>query len=151
MHNKDKTHCLRGHAYTEENTKVLSNGFRRCRSCVKHWNKQADALRKRGPRHNKHGKRQHLRYLYTLSQEQYDALAAEQNHKCKACGVNVDITSNNNLQVDHDHSCCNGPKSCGKCIRGLLCATCNKILGFCKDSTEHLKQLIVYVENYKTQ
>ena len=33
--------------------------------------------------------------------------------------------------VDHDHACCpEGGRSCGKCIRGLLCMECNKYLGF---------------------
>jgi hypothetical protein len=28
--------------------------------------------------------------------------------------------------VDHDHACCQKKnRSCGKCIRGLLCHTCN--------------------------
>ena len=30
------------------------------------------------------------------------------------------------LQVDHSHECCDlKTKSCGKCLRGLLCADCN--------------------------
>lgn len=66
--------------------------------------------------------------------------------KCKACGDVVDITQGNKLQIDHDHSCCAGVKSCGKCIRGLLCPRCNKILGFSKDSILLLEKLIDYLK-----
>jgi hypothetical protein len=31
--------------------------------------------------------------------------------------------------VDHDHSCCNGDTSCGKCVRGIVCSFCNRGLG----------------------
>jgi len=37
-----------------------------------------------------------------------------------------------NLSVDHDHSCCPGEHSCGKCIRGFLCRTCNFAEGLLK-------------------
>ncbi len=33
------------------------------------------------------------------------------------------------LSVDHDHSCCPDKSACCKCIRGLLCADCNMMLG----------------------
>lgn len=38
--------------------------------------------------------------------------------------------------IDHDHACCSGTKSCGACIRGLICQPCNKALGFLRDSTD---------------
>lgn len=31
--------------------------------------------------------------------------------------------------VDHDHACCSGDRSCGQCIRGMLCGSCNMGLG----------------------
>jgi hypothetical protein len=33
------------------------------------------------------------------------------------------------LSIDHDHSCCPDKRGCRNCIRGLLCADCNMMLG----------------------
>src|SRR6266496_914731 len=33
------------------------------------------------------------------------------------------------LTIDHDHDCCPGSASCGKCIRGFLCGLCNSAIG----------------------
>jgi hypothetical protein len=30
--------------------------------------------------------------------------------------------------TDHDHECCPGRRSCGHCVRGVVCATCNSLL-----------------------
>lgn len=31
--------------------------------------------------------------------------------------------------VDHNHDCCDSQKSCGKCVRGVLCKNCNHLEG----------------------
>lgn len=48
--------------------------------------------------------------------------------------------------TDHDHSCCNGPTSCGKCVRGLTCRACNRdLLG--RYSAEQLEALASYLRD----
>lgn len=39
--NSKKTHCTQGHEYTEENTIVTVEGWRRCRTCYLKWNKRS--------------------------------------------------------------------------------------------------------------
>lgn len=49
--------------------------------------------------------------------------------------------------VDHDHACCpEAGKSCGKCIRGILCHPCNVALGIFADSTKALRAAADYLE-----
>lgn len=49
------------------------------------------------------------------------------------------------LVVDHDHAHCPGPRSCGECVRGLLCHACNKVLGFVRDNSDRLNAAAVYL------
>lgn len=65
-----------------------------------------------------------LRYKFKLSREQYEAMVEQQEGKCLICQKPTE-----KLNVDHDHSCCPGRKTCGKCVRGLLCKDCNTTLG----------------------
>lgn len=81
---------------------------------------------------------------FNLSKEQYVDLEKSQNNVCAIC-KNPE-QKKRRLSVDHDHSCCNGPFSCGKCIRGLLCSNCNTFLGNAKDNIEILKSAIEYLQ-----
>ena len=40
-------------------------------------------------------------------------------------------------------------RSCGKCIRGLLCKSCNHALGYMKDNPDVLRAAADYVEFYR--
>jgi Recombination endonuclease VII len=51
------------------------------------------------------------------------------------------------LAVDHDHSCCPGDRSCGKCVRGLLCAKCNQ----CLHQVDEVPHWLYYVSDYLTR
>jgi hypothetical protein len=80
---------------------------------------------------------------YGLTRDDYVNLEKSQNGVCKICGEPERF--NKRLSVDHDHSCCPGSGSCGKCIRGLLCSICNKVLGQVKDNKSILQKMIDYL------
>ena len=53
------------------------------------------------------------------------------------------------LAVDHDRSCCPGPKSCGKCLRGLIRRNLNVALGMFGDDPELLEAAAAYIRRYR--
>lgn len=63
---------------------------------------------------------------YRITEEEFDRLLVEQGHACAMCEVPFGGTV---PVVDHDHACCPGQRSCGRCNRGLLCGRCNRTLG----------------------
>ena len=66
----------------------------------------------------------HLRALYRLDPHEYVRMCERGCHRCGATGPGC-----SSFHVDHDHSCCTGEKSCGKCVRGILCLKCNTQIG----------------------
>lgn len=81
---------------------------------------------------------------YKLTPDGYAALLAEQGGGCAICGVRPDDADS--LHVDHDHACCAARKrSCGKCVRGLLCSPCNVMLGGARDDLATLRRGIEYL------
>jgi hypothetical protein len=78
-----------------------------------------------------------------ISVEQYDSMLESQDGKCASCGQ---PPKKNRLAIDHDHTCCAGLRSCGKCVRGLLCITCNMALGLLENA-ELQDQLHTYLAN----
>ncbi|PWH05226.1 hypothetical protein DEO23_14190 [Brachybacterium endophyticum] len=78
---------------------------------------------------------------HMMSADEFAALREQQGGKCAIC-----VEPNANLEIDHDHSCHPGLKSCRRCIRGLLCPHCNKGVGLLQDSPERLRGALSYLD-----
>lgn len=82
---------------------------------------------------------------YGMSPEAYQDLLALQGGVCLGCGQEPG-NGRPPLVVDHDHSCCpNDQKTCGQCVRGLLCHACNVTLGHAYDNPDVLERLAAYL------
>ena len=94
-----------------------------------------------------------LTKTYNLSLSQYNEMLISQGGVCTIClKPETRVASNgkvNNMTVDHDHTCCNGPFSCGKCIRKLLCHACNVSVGLLNENPDRMRRMAEYIESYK--
>lgn len=96
---------------------------------------------------NNPDKKLHYRLKYKgISRERYDELVAAQKGRCAACLTDDPGKGCTRFCIDHDHSCCPGEKTCGDCVRGLLCQGCNKALGSVRDVPDTLRALAEYLE-----
>lgn len=87
-----------------------------------------------------------LQRLYSLSWFDYLSLLDNANYACQIC--NEPFTPANPAHIDHDHSCCKDKTSCGKCVRGLLCRTCNSGLGHFRDNATSLLNGYQYITQW---
>jgi len=92
--------------------------------------------------------RRHRLKRYGLTPESFDALLASQGGCCAICGSDDPGTKHGKWHVDHDHSCCPDAitaRTCGQCVRGLLCNGCNLALGHMNDDVDRLRKAIAYL------
>ncbi len=89
------------------------------------WNANARvAYRKRYAENPIPRKSATLKYKYGITWDDYEIMLASQGNGCAICGT-LEPGGKGRFHVDHDHSCCPTEKTCGKCVRGLLCHKCN--------------------------
>lgn len=87
---------------------------------------------------------------YGLTPAQFNALLEAQGHRCAVCRTAK--PGGQGWHVDHDHTCCNTRKrSCGRCIRGILCTRCNIGIGNFKDDPDIIQAAINYITAYRTR
>lgn len=87
---------------------------------------------------------QRLAQVYSITPEVYAALYRIQGGTCAICQRATGVRKR--LAVDHDHACCNGPTSCGRCVRGLLCKSCNQMLGRMRDDPAAFRRAAAYLD-----
>lgn len=82
-----------------------------------------------------------MKNKYGITLEQYNEMLERQNGVCAICEQDETRTARGiirSLAVDHDHET-------GE-VRGLLCASCNQILGFARDNPEVLRSAATYLD-----
>lgn len=92
---------------------------------------------------------------YGLTFEQFDAMLAAQGGRCKICGSTKPGQVNagpRGWHVDHDHACCNTRKrSCGRCIRGIICSRCNRAIGLLDEDPVVIRAVLDYLLAYRAR
>ena len=83
--------------------------------------------RKDPERYKEKSRRQKSYTRHGLTDSQYEELIKLHNGLCHLCLINLASV------VDHDHSCCKN-RSCGYCVRGVLCTSCNTAIGMLKEN-----------------
>jgi Recombination endonuclease VII len=78
-----------------------------------------------------------------ITVEQFQELETNQDGLCAICKRPPDRRY---LCIDHNHACCPGLFSCGKCVRGLLCVKCNRAVGGFGDDPVIIKRAAAYME-----
>lgn len=77
-------------------------------------------------------------YKYGITPEKFLEMLAEQDGKCKICGI--EPTTQRGLHVDHCHTT--------GVVRGLLCHGCNVALGSMRDDPEILLKAVEYLRSH---
>ena len=93
----------------------------------------------------------HVLKKYNLTQDQYQEILESQGGVCgnPGCGTNQS-GGQGRWHIDHDHACCSGTWSCGRCVRGLLCNSCNVGLGMFGDNTTRLEGAVQYLRDWES-
>jgi len=95
--------------------------------------------------------RAHRKMSYGITDEVLSKMLEEQLYKCAICFSPISLattTTKSTVCIDHNRKCCPGNKSCGKCVRGLLCRTCNLGIGHFLDSVPSIEKGIEYLVTF---
>lgn len=79
---------------------------------------------------------------HSLSTDTFWQLYELQSAKCAVCEIVLRFSE---VRIDHDHRCCAGSRSCGKCVRGLVCHLCNVGMGALGDDAAGIQKALLYL------
>jgi hypothetical protein len=80
------------------------------------------------PESRKKSNRRYRISSYKLTEATFAQILLAQDNACGMC--HKPFEDGQLIHVDHDHACCaDENRSCGECVRGLLCHACNIALG----------------------
>lgn len=82
----------------------------------------------------------HILRRYGVTEEWYDDQLARQGGGCWICGATESGNGKPRLSIDHDHET--------GLVRGLLCAWCNRGIGYFGDNPDQMRRAIAYLEAF---
>lgn len=137
----------------------MSSTSKRCKDCLAEGITTKRNAKYPGPRCASHHRKvrrerrsvsweRRIWETYKMTPERYWSIYEAQGRHCAFCPRNG---KTKRLAIDHDHSCCSGATSCGRCVRGLLCTTCNNFLGHIRDRAEVGGYITEYLLNPPAQ
>jgi hypothetical protein len=85
-------------------------------------------------------------YKYRLTVEALAYMWLRQDRKCASCARPLTEPI---ARVDHDHNCCPGEKTCGRCVRDIICDECNVAAGRMHDESRRAYGLARYLERWE--
>lgn len=110
-----------------------------CKHCKKEINKLSKERNKEKYAETRAIKRQWLKSRYGLTLEEVLSMYQTQDESCAICRKHFPLFDKHlGLAVDHNHTT--------NRVRGLLCRSCNHLLGNCQDNTATLINAIEYLQ-----
>lgn len=113
----------------------------RCKDCkrqaLNEWRRLTGHDAKRYRKNREAELERHLISKYGITMDKYDAMFADQCGRCAIC--RAAHNGKRRFDVDHDHDS-------GE-VRGLLCTSCNRMLGHARDSIITLRRAIAYLQS----
>jgi hypothetical protein len=110
-----------------------------CKTCTSEDKKREYS--KNRENHKKRMRNANLKRKYGIGQEDYEKKLHEQNECCEICKRHISELKQKKLCVDHNHKT--------GIVRGLLCPSCNRLIGVSIEKTEILKSAIKYLDKYE--
>ena len=106
-------------------------GMTRCETCRPKIRQTLEGSRK-----------SHRKTSYGLSPERFKEMFDEQNGRCAICSFEFhELSKGTTPHVDHNHNT-------GQ-VRGLLCSSCNRMIGHAKEESARLLNGVSYLSHYE--
>ena len=105
-----------------------------------------DAAKAKGYPHQKPQTSEYQRWnliwvRYRMRQADWEKMFQDQSERCV---FGCTEPGAGGWVVDHDHRCCDGRKSCGKCVRGILCQPHNKAMHYVDRFADQMGDMLKY-------
>lgn len=124
-----------------------------CTPCRRSYNaakarRYRDAHPENRERERQANRKMTLKRFHGITPDEYDEMVARQHGVCAICGQGPGVRPH--LVVDHYHETPDqGPfHQRPDLIRGLLCDSCNRGLGFFDDNAERLRSAAMYLDRW---